>query len=1820
MLRKRINLNKNLIKYTSVYNISIIKKILIKHSNDSMYNFFDYKELLKKYSNNIRGKKARVLSRNLKLLNIFKKNFFFQTTKIKWIRIGKDICINTHRIMSLIIGRKNLKFLFLDENFNLKPLRTLTTKERKKSRFSNTFHLCREILRLTKIITDSHIKFEIGGIGLIDLIDVIYYIFTHVGHLTAIYRYKYKILKQIKHCKHIDQIFKKINLQKRGKFYCGNWTPLWRVWVFFLRGIFPLLERWLSNLLVRFFNGRKNSKNRLYIKKQRIESYCDIQEKIELLNKIKNSNLIKKTSELTIVSNLANKAWKNWKSNHSNYVDKDYIHFTPFIDDYVKKKSHIWIRDAYLLRERISRGISVDKVSMKKNLGRLTRLWFKSEQKRQKEYIDHGPFLLKNQEQYLLALFSKWIESSGCRKINFPSFKERIELKLLNLCLETVKIDIDIVVGKNKLFNKQDVYLEKLFLSPLKTLKLFKEKILYQKVFLEIGINFLDNFKYLTPVYQIDIHDRITDSFIDHYIWLKASKNSIFPNWNKPVDDELNCFLVYKFKKQIDKLYDKEKNIMNQNLVVLKGKITNGLEKTELPFLNNILKNIMDFNLARFVTTRNNCKLVFKEMCHYNSVGLIKGLNFAGFLFQVYYLLIDIIFIGVKNIYNLMSKKNSYTNQNIKNFEIKFYFRYLSNNFFILDSKFFWKTRQETFDILISRITKKIPTFLARFELKIFYYMRKITDKTRLDHTIDICGYNLRVFEKGIHQDLKNKFSDKISKTSDLLINHHAIQNFEISIKKLLISSGSTTFLKISNKWNTILLGIMTYFRESCTVTKNFFESSCFFENKILNRIKMSFNSKMPSRFPPVLFYAPKELGGLGILSLASPLIPENDRKYSKFNFIFSNENIKKIQNFSIPSIKHYFSNWKTEFKLSKIVWTEFIQRRFFIIKKKRNLTIKDIDDLWDKGIPRINTLFQKNRNLLSFDYGWRLRMIMKKFNQIKKNPFWWTNFKHDGKLWCLKKYKRDVISKLGGIENILEHTLFKGTFHSSWEGLFWESGNDLNEIKKYKTYTNAQKTGLNQIPNRRFILWWSPTINRGNVYIGFQVQLDLCGIFMHGKIPTLKISFIQIFRGHLWQKIHDSIVIFFLSILDSNMNLFGIQTIQKEQSHPRKSYKTNSSSADIIAYSNKGWIFEKPTLISYFNSDSDFHLKMLSNIYWIDVQLRWGDFDSHDIDRYCRAKFFDFTSQLNSVYPSKTGSVISIDLAYNTISGYGFWIQNMKKFIVKNFIKLLKTNPALFILRERLRKSLQLISSENTGPKICTKNFQEIFRKKNVWIIDDKCFYRIAIQKSISENITAKPVNGCLLIFIPQTGNLLFKIITESFWKSEKKLSQVARWKASEEILKLITGFPDKEHPEEIISTRKTFADSLKVQLIQYPSILIKNSEIKYSLQSLIKIRKIKDLINNTRNSKNFIINLYDDWLKNISTFTAFSRLILLLRGIECDFSKVKILLKTDFEKKFSNYFWPDYDELEWIKIEIKLKNLILETFTKKNSIDYRKYTQNEIRDIIFNNKSSLKNDYLDILQNSNTNFKIHSFKDSMNRNIKVNIKTGSYDTNYVSISNWKFGSYLQMKKKISNFKVKVYFQKKPKKYLILPKNLVKLLANCFYVKLLGTGILLGNYFKKTSKNLTIKAIFFPNMNRNNSRISCQDGLYEIERLNFFNPVGIFRVNDNHNTDYINILKNSFLLASKYLANLILLKIDIRNSNCIIKPFLIKKNLKLNHKTKFCNSLKILITRNLFGFFIIEGNKKIFTKKVLRTSVADFLLVDLKNFSRFSKLQSRLE
>lgn len=88
-------------------------------------------------------------------------------------------------MLNLLIHRKNLNYLHLDYNFNLKPVKTLTTKERKKSRFGNAFHLCREILRLTKLVVDANVQFRLGNVDAFQLADGLQYIFSHVGQLTG---------------------------------------------------------------------------------------------------------------------------------------------------------------------------------------------------------------------------------------------------------------------------------------------------------------------------------------------------------------------------------------------------------------------------------------------------------------------------------------------------------------------------------------------------------------------------------------------------------------------------------------------------------------------------------------------------------------------------------------------------------------------------------------------------------------------------------------------------------------------------------------------------------------------------------------------------------------------------------------------------------------------------------------------------------------------------------------------------------------------------------------------------------------------------------------------------------------------------------------------------------------------------------------------------------------------------------------------------------------------------------------------------------------------------------------------------------------------------------------------------------------------------------------------------------------------------------------------------------------------------------------------------------------------------------------------------
>lgn len=75
---------------------------------------------------------------------------------------------------------------------------------------------------------------------------------------------------------------------------------------------------------------------------------------------------------------------------------------------------------------------------------------------------------------------------------------------------------------------------------------------------------------------------------------------------------------------------------------------------------------------------------------------------------------------------------------------------------------------------------------------------------------------------------------------------------------------------------------------------------------------------------------------------------------------------------------------------------------------------------------------------------------------------------------------------------------------------------------------------------------------------------------------------------------------------------------------------------------------------------------------------------------------------------------------------------------------------------------------------------------------------------------------------------------------------------------------------------------DPLEVHLLDFPNIVIKGSELQLPFQACLKVEKFGDLILKATEPQMVLFNLYDDWLRTISSYTAFSRLILVRKSIK--------------------------------------------------------------------------------------------------------------------------------------------------------------------------------------------------------------------------------------------------------------------------------------------------------------------------------------------------
>ena len=75
------------------------------------------------------------------------------------------------------------------------------------------------------------------------------------------------------------------------------------------------------------------------------------------------------------------------------------------------------------------------------------------------------------------------------------------------------------------------------------------------RAFKEVRIEFADYYSHLVPVYEVEPLEKITDAYLDQYLWYESSKRGLFPSWVKPADADPPPLLVYKWCNGINNLH-----------------------------------------------------------------------------------------------------------------------------------------------------------------------------------------------------------------------------------------------------------------------------------------------------------------------------------------------------------------------------------------------------------------------------------------------------------------------------------------------------------------------------------------------------------------------------------------------------------------------------------------------------------------------------------------------------------------------------------------------------------------------------------------------------------------------------------------------------------------------------------------------------------------------------------------------------------------------------------------------------------------------------------------------------------------------------------------------------------------------------------------------------------------------------------------------------------------------------------------------------------------------------------------------------------------
>lgn len=275
-------------------------------------------------------------------------------------------------------------------------------------------------------------------------------------------------------------------------------------------------------------------------------------------------------------------------------------------------------------------------------------------------------------------------------------------------------------------------------------------------------------------------------------------------------------------------------------------------------------------------------------MRYTSSYGLIRGLQFSAFVFQYYGLLLDLLLLGPQRASEIAGPPNAPNDflqfkdkETETKHPIRLYTRYLDKIWVFLRftadesrdliQRFLTEQPDPNFENVIGYRNKKCWPRDARMRLTrhdvnlgraVFWDLKNRLPRSittiEWDDTFasvysrenpnllySMLGFEVRLLPqvrildefsiKDSVWSLVNNTTKERTAYAFVQVTEDDVQKFNNRIRQILMSSGSTTFTKIANKWNTALIALFTYYREAAVSTVSLLDTIVRCETKIVS-------------------------------------------------------------------------------------------------------------------------------------------------------------------------------------------------------------------------------------------------------------------------------------------------------------------------------------------------------------------------------------------------------------------------------------------------------------------------------------------------------------------------------------------------------------------------------------------------------------------------------------------------------------------------------------------------------------------------------------------------------------------------------------------------------------------------------------------------------------------------------------------------------------------------------------------------------------------------------------------------------------------------